>query len=234
MKMKMPSIEEETTFYYLHVLKKIKKLLDLGYEEGKPINYAVYLYPQLKDWWIPDAVSEQRILQNFITKGVITEVAERTDFQIGVDAVGKPTSAGVYYYLVINRDKFLNFLTKYKVLAEKHRLSEETGNTLIFHKDGTIVYFSPTGEKHSAKLSLQRNAYKMLDYMVSSDREGIFKFSELGGVLNKPREHAQDSSNERRVRDTIQGIKKALNYSGDDLFVVDKGFGIKCDIHIIR
>lgn len=233
--MKGLSSEEKVTYYYWFVLDKIKKELELRGKDDTPIVYTVYAYPTVSDSQIPNQLTEKRIIEKLTESNVIEEIIEETDFQVGGDDYSNPDSAGTQYFLRMNQKKFNEIYEKYKELTSLYEVAEEKGNTLTFNVDGEVSYISPDGKKYEAKLSTYTNPYKLLRYLVEQQTKEIYKFPVLAKVL---REEKIDSSSgdERRVRDTVSSIKKALGYHGDDLIISDKGFGINpnCTVNIIR
>ena len=239
MSMKMLSAEEEIAYYFWFVLNKIKKQIEikekieLQNEKDFSISYSIFLYPTLNDPYKPTSINEQIIIEKFIKDKIIIETRERSDFQVGVDKNGNPESAGIGYFFKVNRSRFDKLHNKYKEIIKQYETAEEKGDTLTFNINGEVSYISPTGELYKTKLTKNSNSYNLLSFLVDQPKK-LFNFSELAEKLNRPRGHAQAPSDERRVRDTIQSIKKALKYYGKDLFLSDYGFGIKCKVNIIK
>lgn len=102
-------------------------------------------------------------------------------------------------------------------------------NKLIFYpKDGKVFYNS----NEQITFAPGTNPYLLISFL--STKPGVlFTAQEVAEVLNVPRSGGQDSTPDRRVRDTIKTIRKGLGLSdNDDIFIVSKGFGFNCDIEI--
>lgn len=233
--MEVLSADEKITYYYWHILNKIKEAAELQNNENAPITYALFLHPALNDPYKPNSVVEQELIQKMIDEGILEETEERSNFKVGEDVVGNPKAAGVHYYFKVDTVRFNDLYDKYKRLIQQHQLAEEKGNTLIFNTaNGEVSYTSPDGKTYEGELNKNTNSYRILSFLVDQPINKLFDFSELAKHLNSPRGHSREPTEERRVRDTIQSIKEVLNYYGEDLFISDYGFGIKCKVHIIR
>jgi len=107
-------------------------------------------------------------------------------------------------------------------------------NTLQFNKStGDVVYTDKLGNAHQGHLSPRGNSYLLLSFLSDNPRK-VFTADEIEKVLNKQRRDAF-STPDRRVRDTIQTIRKELKIVNDkvnDFFLVDKGFGLTCKVEI--
>lgn len=105
---------------------------------------------------------------------------------------------------------------------------------VIFKNTGKAVYITPHGTKYEASFGLTTNQYLLLTYLAQHPKK-VFSARELVKYINPPREGAQYATDDRRVRDTTQAIRQAFKLTHkhkDDLFIVDNGFGIKCDVEI--
>ena len=231
--MKMLSAEEKNDYYYWFVLDKIKEEIYLKNNKDSLITYSLYFIPSLNDPHKPNPTTEQKVIDRLIEGKVIKEVDAQTDFQIGGDGIGNPKSAGVHYYLEIDDSRFDHLYKEYKSRVEQYETAEEDGNTLYFNESGEIKYISPEGKTYTTKLNTSANSFQLLRFLANQPSQK-FGFSDLAEHLNSPRAQDKGSTDERRVRDTISSIKKALKYRGEDLFIAEWGFGIKCKVHIIK
>lgn len=231
MKMKILSADEKTAYYFFFVLDKIKEGVNPQAESKKPVIYSVILLPALNDPYKPNSITEQKIISMLIREGAIEEVEEKSDFQIHADRSNNPKSAGFHYYLKINKPKFDTLYHNYQKLVKQYETAENIGNTLTFHTDGRVEYVSPQGKAYSASFGRKTNQYKLLQFLTKNPFQ-LFSFDELGRVLNPARLHAEETGNERRVRNTVKEITDKIGYKGDELIVSDYGFGLQCDVSI--
>lgn len=230
--MKTISAEEKLARYYWHILDKIKEVLLLQANKEEHILYSLFLYPQTRDWDKPNPVIEQQLIEKLKMLGVMEEVDERSDFQIGKESkTDNPESAGTTYYFKIKEAVFNEQYKHYQNLVEQYDKADKQGNTLIFSENGEVIYIDPSGKEHNTNLKTKTNSYSLLKFLVYHPHK-VFKFNELADNLNDVRSQVDSSNDERRVRDTIQSIKEKLQYQGDDLFESDYGFGLKCDVLI--
>ncbi len=232
MKTEVKPAEELHARFLWYVLNKIKAAQLLLEAKQQSISYALFLYPQNKAWNIPNANTEQFLLNNLIELGVIEETNENAPFQIGKEYEHEnPTSAGVYYYLKINNVAFDKYYEKQQKLINKYDKADAKGNLLTFHENGEIEYIDSDGNEYHTKLNKTLNQFKLLKFLVYNPRQ-VFKFDELAKNLNKVKSGVDYPDDERRVRDTIQSIKDKLMYKGDGLFESSYGFGLSCDVLI--
>lgn len=107
-------------------------------------------------------------------------------------------------------------------------------NTLEFHiNSGAAIYVDKSSKKYKGSFGIRDNSYKLLTYLAQHPGQS-FTPEELGAYLNKQREGAY-STPDRRIRDTVQTIRKTLGFTKNktsDFFNVDKGYGIKCTVVI--
>lgn len=107
-------------------------------------------------------------------------------------------------------------------------------NTLEFYiNSGTAIYVDKSGKKYKGSFGIRDNSYKLLTYLAQHPGQS-FTPDELDMLLNKQRQGAY-STPDRRIRDTIQTIRRTLGFTQNktsDFFNVDKGYGIKCSVII--
>lgn len=120
-----------------------------------------------------------------------------------------------------------------KTLNTENETRDDINGSLTFYiKSGGIIFTAPSGDSYEAQLRPGSNGYLLLQYLISSGR--VVPYMELAKHLNKQRENV-DSDEERRVRDAIQSVRKALKLkNNDDLFITDYGFGLSCNSIIKR
>lgn len=128
-------------------------------------------------------------------------------------------------------DLEISSIIKKPILDEKEKAPSNPNGLLVFQENGEITYISPTKEIYNTKLRKKTNSYNLLKFLVVNPHK-VFGFNKLEMYLEKVGHNVGYSTNERRVRDTIQSIKKKLKYQGQDLFESNKGFGLKCDVQI--
>ena len=173
---------------------------------------------------------------NFLKKaGVIEEVGEPDIIEN--DKKGTPDyQVEEVLHLKILKN-FGKFYEEYRKKVKQYEAVGGENNILFFNINGKIIYTTPTGEAFEGKLKIGKNSYNLL-YFLANQANKRFEFTELAKTLNAPRAQS-DPVDERRVRDTVESIKKTLKngrkrYYGDDLFMSDNGFGIKCKVHIVK
>lgn len=107
-------------------------------------------------------------------------------------------------------------------------------DTLEFYKNtGEIIYTDKSNTKHKGRFGLRDNGYLLLAFLAENPGK-TFTAKELAVNLNNARSESI-STDDRRIRDTIQTIRKELGLiknKANDIFMVDKGFGIGCKIEI--
>lgn len=233
MKMKITPVKEYfdlAVFYILNELERMRlvnpDLKVVDYTRDVNIKHmANFLFGMeldaimfLKKERVIEAVGEPDIIEND-KKGT-------PDYQI----------EEVLHFKILKN--FGKFYEEYKKRVKQFDDTGEGNNTLFFNiNDGKITYTTPSGETFEGKLKIGTNSYKLLYFLVNQANKR-FEFTELVQKLNAPRAQSY-STDERRVRDTVDSIKKALKngrkrYYGDDLFNSDSGFGIKCKVHIVK
>lgn len=105
------------------------------------------------------------------------------------------------------------------------------GKLILNQKNGYVVYWTNTLRKFQTTFKPKTNPYNLLNFM-GQQPDKIFTAKESVGVLNPQRIDAY-STDDRRVRDTVQTIRNKLGLTQspqDDFFIVEKGFGLKCDV----
>ncbi len=119
----------------------------------------------------------------------------------------------------------------------KQRLEEiglnNRGRLVVNLKDGHTIYWTDSLKKYMATFKPRTNPYILLIFLVQNPGE-IFSDEELVDKLNPQRRDA-NSADDRRIRDTIETIRKKLKLTKnpeDDFFTVDKGFGLNCIVEL--
>lgn len=229
--MKILSSEEKYARYVWYVLDKMKGQLLLKRDKRKPITYILQLYPRTNGWDEPNPTVEQQLLEQLKGLGVMEETDQRRDFQSGKeDETENPKSAGSHYYFKVNEDILNKYFAKYQKLVEQYDKADKEGNTLIFNENGEVTYISPKGETYQAELKLNTNYYNLLNFLANHPHH-VYSFDELAKSFSRG---SLNSDNERQVRDAVQTIKKKLQYREDDIFESAYGFGLKCNVQIIK
>lgn len=145
-----------------------------------------------------------------------------------------------YYIFDIKKNKFeskyLQMEKLYKKLAEaQDRKQKKISPKIIIHKNGFIERYSSMN-KYEALFKIGSNDFLLLRYLASPDNlSKTFTSDELAKKINQERQ-GWIGSNERRIRDTIQSIRKKLSIKkADDPFIVSgKRFGLDCDIEFAK
>lgn len=216
--------EDEYNRQVYYVLRKIKRG-SLRRLEGKPIEYIIHMKPEylIKDE--PNAIEESEIINQLIEKGVVTKIEPelRVDSQIS-ERVLNPI---IYFRLEIVPAKFVEYWDRYKKYAEQ-RVGNE--RLLIFCTNGSVEYISATGEKYQSRFNPRTNPYRLLLYLAQNPHQ-IFDFDDLANKLREQREGAS-STEERRVRDTIEAIRKSMKLPAMEMFRVDYGFELDCNVEL--
>lgn len=226
--MKLLTAEEKTAYYYFHVLNNIREKLDPSDKNDESVEYHLTVYPSLNDPCRPNPTQEQILIDYLIKDKVLEKVKKNGSFQTGTDENGNPKSAGVIYYFKPINPAFNNLCTKYNRIIKGY----QEGNLFTFSiSKGTMFYISPTGEEYRGRLNTSSNSYRLI-YFLTKNPFKVFDFDNLAKNLRDKRQGA-NSSNERRVRDTVAVIKNKLKYDGEELFVSNYGFGLKCDVKLI-
>jgi hypothetical protein len=220
--MKM-TLEEKLNKDTLFVLERIKKELLLGNTTGNFIEYNLTVYPSRPN--APSIVDEQQIIELLKKRKIVTEIKKGHDFSIVDPDSNNPKLAGITLYLSIKEDVFNDYYEQIK-----KAVYGTTQNKLSISTDGNISYSSTEGTIYTGTLGTKTNGYNVLLALASKPHK-ILSFGELAKHLKDTNDDSSD--NERRVRDSIQTIKNAINYSGKDLFKVDYGFGLNCSAEII-
>jgi len=122
-----------------------------------------------------------------------------------------------------------------KLLSKKSRaLDHEVTSLLINVKSGWVMYTVSSRVAYDANFAISENPFRLLLYL--SGRIGqTFYPGELIKTLKPPRKGYEHASPERRIRDTIQQIRKKLELTNreDSFFIIEKTpngskFGINC------
>ena len=229
----MLTAEEKIAYYYWFVLDKIKADIELRSKNDNSISYFIFAYPALNDPYKPNYLTEQKIVGKLIENKIIEEIAEKVEFQTGDSEYSNPESAGLQYFLKVNQPEFKSIYEKYKEKIKQYEVSEDRGNTLFFNINGEILYISSAGKEYKTTLNVNNNTYLLL-YCLANRPNEIVSLDDLTNSLNKVRRHAEEPTEESRLRSTIKSIKEALNYNEEGLFVSNPGYGIYCKVHIIK
>ena len=229
--MKM-TMEEKHVRFIWYVLDKIKGELLLNTDQSNLISYNLFLYPQPNGWDKPNSVIEQKILDMLIKWKAIKITKKAEPFQVGVEEKTRnPQSAGSTYFFQVNTITFEKYYAKYKRLLEQYEKANYEGNTLFFHDNGEIEYINESGKKYRTKLKNNTNNYNLLKYLAYNPRR-VYSIQELAKHLKDVRSDVESSDDDRRVRDTIKGIKEKLRYKENSLFESNNGFGLQCNVVI--
>lgn len=110
----------------------------------------------------------------------------------------------------------------------------DRSNTLEFYKgSGDVIYLDKSGKPRKGHFNPRDNGYLLLAFLTQYPGR-VFTADETVKVLKKERSDG-DSGADRRVRDTIQTIRKELGLVKDkvnDFFIVEKGFSIGCKVEL--
>lgn len=101
-------------------------------------------------------------------------------------------------------------------------------NKLILYRNGRTIYIENYKNVYEYKFNLKTNPHLLLLFLAQNPTK-TFSVIELDKKL-KAQRHNANSTEERRIRDTIQEIRRKLklNESSDFLTVDRKIFGIRC------
>lgn len=231
MNIKIPSADEKIAYYFFFVLDKIKERIKLQADAKNPVIYTVVLHPSLNDPYKPNSTTEQGIISKLIAEGVLEQAEERSDCQIPDDKSNNPEYMSFNYYLKVNNSKFDIWYQKYKNYVKEYETAQATGNTLTFYTDGKVIYISPQGKEYKTSFGTETNSYRLLQFLTRTPFQSL-SFEKLAETLNKARSGVDHEDDERRVRDTVQAIKKKIGYNGSDLFIADYGFRLNCDVYL--
>lgn len=204
----------------LFVLDKINKELFLEHDNIDIVKYSLTVYPIASNGI--DTVTEQRIVDLLCKEDIIEDILNKDEFIIGDNPNGNPKRAGLWLTIKLNRQKLLKY---YAAIKNSQEMNSEP--RLSIFKDGQISFTSSEGNTYKTKLSTKSNAYNALLIMATSPGE-IFPFEKLASKFKRRNEFAI----ERQVRDAVGAIKKAIKYSGDELFKSDQGYGLACNVEI--
>lgn len=218
------TVDEKVNQDIFFVLQKIQKEILLGKAINNEVTYNLSLFPKHKDQ--PTAVDEQTIIDLLVKNGVIEKIVSTEDFAVEGEEDGNPKYAGISYHIVINRLIFEKYYKKHSPTA-----TSPTTNKLLISKDGDITFYSSTGDVYKCKLGTKTNAYSVLRTLCT-DPSRVFSFSELAANFKKG--SISNSPEERQVRDAVGTIKAKLQYKGNDLFMTNHGFGLKCGVEFIK
>jgi hypothetical protein len=233
MKMKITPVKENFDFAVFYILNELERKR-LPYPDQKIVDYtrdinirhmANFLFGMELD--AIKFLKKERVIEEIGEPDIIENNKKGTpDYQV----------EEVLHFKILKN--FSKFYEEYKKRVKQHEGAGGEDNTLFFNINGEISYITPTGETFEGKLKMGKISYNLL-YFLANQANKKFEFTELAQkLINKPRAQS-DPTDERRVRDTVGSIKKALKssgkrYYGDDLFISDKGFGIKCRVHIVK
>lgn len=226
--MSTPLADEKLAYWFLYVLGKIKEALDLKATGEEAVLYNVFVDPPPQDILVPHPGKEQEILFKLISLGVIEEVNERSDFRVGGNELGDPGSGGITLYLKVDRPAFEEIYNNYKNIVRRLEGAGASGNILTICSDGCVKYVSSEGKVFSGMLNINSNPFRLLMFLAQTPRKS-FGFDELATTLKEPKSGGEESTAERRVRDTVQAVRKALKYKKGDLIQCDYGFTLNCD-----
>lgn len=121
-----------------------------------------------------------------------------------------------------------NYIDKGASALNTEKLDDK-GSLTLYLKSGRIVFSAPSGSTYKAQLRQGSNGYILLQYLMVQPVGIAVPYIELAKHLNKKNENI-DSDEERRVRDAIQSVRKALKLkNNDDLFMTAYGFGLNCN-----
>lgn len=142
------------------------------------------------------------------------------------------------HYLIKSRHfKVLEIEARFLDTQRNSRLNEighiDKGKLILNQKNGHTIYWTNSLKKFEATFKPRTNPYKLLNFM-GRQPDKMSTAKELVEVLNAQRENA-NSIDDRRVRDTVQTVRKKLGLiqnSQDDFFIVENGFGLKCDVEL--
>lgn len=119
----------------------------------------------------------------------------------------------------------------------RQRLEEivvnDRGRLILHQKEGRIVYWTASLKRYETILKPKTNPYCLLQYLIQNPIK-VFPTKDLVGQLNPQRTEGY-GTDDRRVRDTVEAIRKKLGLTKnpqDDIFIVDRGFGLKCDVEL--
>ncbi len=112
-------------------------------------------------------------------------------------------------------------------------VSKSKDKLVFYIRTGKTLYFDKKGQEHKAEFRPKTNPYLLLKFLSKSPVE-TFTSEEIAKELRNPRRGGEDSTPDRRVRDTMEAVRKGLKLTEeDDFFIVDKGsFGLKCDVEL--
>lgn len=131
---------------------------------------------------------------------------------------------------ILELDKFISFVNDYTKLEK----NEENVGKVTFSSGGKVIYVSSTDKQYQAEFPPTTNDYRLLQFMLQNPST-THRTSVLVKQINEPKIGGEDSTSDRRIRDTIQHIRTKLNLTGknksDDFFDLKQGlFGIKCNV----
>lgn len=230
--MKITPVKEQFDLAVFYILNELERKR-LPYPDQKIVDYtrdvnirhmANFLFGMELD--VIKFLKEERVIEEIGEPDIVENAKKGTpDYQV----------EEVLHLKILKN--FSKFYEEYKKRARQYNATGGENNILFFNINGKITYTTPTGETFEGKLKTGKNSYNLL-YFLANQANKRFEFTELAQKLNVPRAQS-DPIDERRVRDTVESIKKNLKcgrkrYYGDDLFISDNGFGIKCRVHIVK
>lgn len=206
------------------VLKKLRTCSLNLINEDAEIKYESVDYPVFseEDFSFSDEIeaigklTELNVI--FETKPCVTIITSEKD----------PYLQRTVYYFKIDKPVFTRLYKQYKRFDEQ--AEKDSKGLLTIYPNGQTNYISPSGKQYEAKFGADTNSFRLLALMVKEPNK-LFLFSELAGHLREARSDS-DATDERRARDTVQAIRKKMKLPKDDVFRVDYGFGLKCDVQI--
>lgn len=101
------------------------------------------------------------------------------------------------------------------------------GPLIKISTEGTITYVSEEGDIFKTKLSTRTNEFLLINFLAREPGK-LWEAKKIDEVLNN-RKTGSSSTPDRRVRDTVQAVKRKLGMAkiSDSIFRVDMGsFGL--------
>jgi len=224
--MKITTAKEKFDYAIWYILDRLERK-KLPYPNKKVVDYMMNINIKYQASFLFGL--ERDVIQFLKDKKVIKQIGEPDIYESGKSGTPKYKAYETYHFKILN--KFNDYYKKYTGLLKG---KTNTNNLLIFSQNGEIAFTDGQGKSFNGKLGRNTNPYRTLSLLINNPDNKFFTFDEIVKTLKEPRLGGEDSTNERRARDTINSIKKALKYNGKNLFVSDNGFKLKRDIQIIR
>lgn len=118
--------------------------------------------------------------------------------------------------------------------ATKNQLEGQLGKLKLYEKNGKVEYTAHSGNEYCTNLGTNTNQFILLKYLVHNQDKKC-SHEELAKGLKLPRNNSNNPTEEQRVRDTVQSIRKKLKLlPEDDFFIVDYGYGLKCNVELSK